>query len=394
MQHITIISYDELALKSWNIRKKFVLKLASNLKIALKSWNLSNTAIRNEWDKLFIDTSSLEESTRAARVASKVFGVDSAAPAVYTKFTDLKDVIHHALEFTKGYIFPDDRFLLDVKFKGESFSRNDFITSLRERIESEIPGSKGETSSHNRELHLYGRGEHVYYYAYKFPGPGGFPLGTNGKAVCLVSGGIDSPVASWLMMKRGVHPIFVHFATALDGSTEGVTITKEKIRKLVDDWGYSKTPIKFYIIPYGDVLSTFKGGIIDEYTCVFCKRHMLRIANRIALKEKAQALVTGDNIGQVASQTAWNLIALDQASDLPVYRPLISFNKRETIDLARKIGTFGETIPQPGCCQAVPDSPVIKAEENIIKQEEKQIDSQSLIDKALEKAIIDTITPL
>ncbi|MFX0095141.1 MAG: hypothetical protein ACFFBD_25630 [Candidatus Hodarchaeota archaeon] len=122
----------------------------------------------------------------------------------------------------------------------------------------------------------------------------------------------------------------------------------KKIDNLVKDWGFeegSKTKIKFYVIPYGDVLSSFQTSrIAEDYICIFCKRCMLGIAEKIAIKEKVQAVMTGDNLAQVASQTAWNLVSLNQSVTLPIYRPLIAFNKQEIVKLARQIGTFSDHI--------------------------------------------------
>lgn len=392
-----IIRYDEISLKSVHIRRNFAFKLASNIKIALKSWNVKYQKVRTEEDMLFIDTGSYSDAIQASKVSSKIFGIHSVSPAIIID-TNQKSgrIITSIIEFCKNYIFPGDYVTIDTKIRdNKNFNRDDFISKLKNRLETEITVNKSSKKRINsKNIIIYIRKTELYLSAFKQEGPGGFPLGTNGKAVCLVSSGIDSPVASWLMMKRGVQPIFLTYDTVpFESSGKNVTKTETIVQELVDTWGFGN-PIKFYIVPYGNILDNIiKSEIGSKYTCIFCKRFMLRIANLIAEKEKAQAIITGDNLGQVASQTSWNLMAIDRAGNFPVYRPLISFNKKEIVELGRIIGTFKDREKSTGSCLALPKQLTTQANVEVIETEEKKLDSDKMIQKVLKGAIIKELVP-
>ncbi|MHA1450249.1 MAG: hypothetical protein ACTSP4_12590 [Candidatus Hodarchaeales archaeon] len=162
-----------------------------------------------------------------------------------------------------------------------------------------------------------------------------------------------------------------------------------KIRSLVDNWCYTNNTVKYYIVPYDSVLSAIQESNIDSrYSCVFCKRLMLRIAETIAKRENAQAIVTGDSLGQVASQTAWNLVSINENIFIPVFRPLIGFDKREIIELGRHTGSFSDKMVNTACCTFLPESPAIKSDVNEIVNLEKELNIQRYLDEAINKARI------
>ena len=211
-----IIRYDEISLKSVHIRRKFAFKLASNIKIALKSWNVKYQKVRTEEDMLFIDTESYSDAIQASKVSSKIFGIHSVSPAVVIDINQKQGrIITSIIEFCKNYIFPGDYVAIDTKIRdNKHFDRDDFISKLKNRLETEITVNKSSKKSINsKNIIIYIRKTELYLSAFKQEGPGGFPLGSNGKAVCLVSSGIDSPVASYYACKRGARNIFVHFHT-------------------------------------------------------------------------------------------------------------------------------------------------------------------------------------
>ena len=203
------------------------------------------------------------------------------------------------------------------------------------------------------------------------------------KFVSLISSGIDSPVATYLLSKEADEIILIY------GDIKPFT-DKREVKKFLDIAKYLKKiidcKIKLYIIPHGENLNIFKQKCNDRFTCVFCKRMLLRYAEKIANKENADAIVMGDNLGQVASQTLHNLKVIDQVVSKPVLRPLIGFDKNEIINIAKKIGTYELSIQKSKSCTAVPYKPATQAKLNVILDEEKKIDIDKLLKYAIKKS--------
>lgn len=201
------------------------------------------------------------------------------------------------------------------------------------------------------------------------------------KALTLLSSGIDSPVATHLMMERGLSMVAVHF------SNEPMTDSspKEKTVELCKILGVKK----LYVIKHGFLVQAeLMRRCMDEARCVLCRRMMLRVASRIAEKEGCTFLLTGENLGQVASQTLFNLAVTDTAASVPVLRPLLCYDKQEIVDIAKKIGTYERSIEASICCRAVPKNPITKAKLEKIEYEEKKIDVDKIVETALDQAEI------
>ncbi len=196
------------------------------------------------------------------------------------------------------------------------------------------------------------------------------------KILSLISAGIDSPVATWMMQHRGCEVVCVHFAT-LDKTSE------DKTKKIVKFLGVKKIYlVKHKKIVTDDLIRNCK----NQARCVLCKRMMVRVAEKIALREGCDFLLTGDNIGQVASQTLDNMAVITKAVDMMILRPLLCNDKQETMDLAKKIGTYDLSISAPICCTAVPKMPMTKTKLEMIEREEKRIDVKSIVASAVESA--------
>ncbi len=233
------------------------------------------------------------------------------------------------------------------------------------------------------------RDKDAYVYAQTLQGAGGFPLGTQGKTVCLLSGGIDSPVACWLVMKRGspVVPIYVDNSPFTDETTKQKAI--ETAKKL-QEWsaGYLR---KMYIVPNGENMTLITEKAPRRFTCLLCKRMMYRIAERIAQMENAYGIVTGEAIGEQASQTMHNLCAIDEAAtQYPIHRPLLGFDKIETEAIARRIGTFEASIAKAKSCTAAPNEPATQAKLQALKAAEEALKIAEMVEKAV--AASETIT--
>jgi thiamine biosynthesis protein ThiI len=210
------------------------------------------------------------------------------------------------------------------------------------------------------------------------------------KALSLISSGIDSPVSTYIMMKKGLDVSCVHF----DNQPFTDKRPREKAIKQVEYLSklFNKQ-IKLYIVKHGKNQAEFMRNTNRRYGCIFCRRTMLKVAEKIAKTEGCEFLITGENLGQVASQTLDNLAATDSAVNIPILRPLLTNDKQETIDIARKIGTFEVSIEKGVCCHAVPKKPVTKAKQNMVEEEEKRVDVQKIVDDAVSTAEVMMINP-
>jgi thiamine biosynthesis protein ThiI len=228
--------------------------------------------------------------------------------------------------------------------------------------------------------------KYVFLYTEKIKGPGGLPVSTGGKAVCLLSGGIDSPAAAFKIMKRGVEIVFLHFhAYPYTGKA-----SIEKVRSIVEVLNKYQTESRLYLIPFSGIQKEILMKTPDNLRVILYRRMMLRIAQEIAKTEKAKAIVTGESIGQVASQTLENIRVIEQVADMPVLRPLIGEDKEEIINLAERIGTFRVSIlPHQDCCaRFLPKHPATKADLRTVIRAEKKLDIKRLVGLAVAKAEI------
>jgi thiamine biosynthesis protein ThiI len=224
----------------------------------------------------------------------------------------------------------------------------------------------------------------------KIPGAGGLPVGASGRVVALLSGGIDSPVAAYRMMRRGCRLIFVHFHSApfLDKTSQ------EKVRQLVTLLTRHQFVSRLYLVPFGEIQRQIVAAVARPLRVVLYRRMMLRIGEAIARQEKAKALVTGESLGQVASQTLDNMAVIEQAARLPILRPLVGMDKQEIIDHARRIGTFDiSSIPDQDCCQLfVPKHPATKARFRDVEADELKLDVKELLSYGVDNAIREEFT--
>jgi len=227
---------------------------------------------------------------------------------------------------------------------------------------------------------------YAFLYLEKIPGPGGLPVNVSGKAISLLSGGIDSPVAAFYGMRRGVKIIFLHFYTQTQNSIDKT----KKIVRILNKYQFSS---KLYLVPFLNIQKEIFQKTNPEYGCISCRRFMFRIAEILAEKEKAEALITGENIGQVASQTLANIRATEEATNLPVLRPLIGMDKKDIIDKAKEIGTFDISIlaEEFYCHGFLAKHPETKANLKKVKEEEKKLDVEKLIKEAVKKAKVEII---
>ncbi|MDD1777840.1 MAG: tRNA 4-thiouridine(8) synthase ThiI, partial [Candidatus Helarchaeota archaeon] len=332
-----------------NILSTCILQMLQREKIGYEKLKLIPTRGR-----LFIYT---EELTRAMEVLKKCFGIVSLSPAFQIE-TDRKAIQEAALQMADASLTMNGSFAIQTKRTGQHpFTSQDISAEVGAFILDNLAERKIKVNLTNPDHKIYIeiRDKEAFLFDKIVYGTGGLPYGSQGKAVALISGGIDSPVASWLMMKRGCK-IFPIFADLVPYTTIAATDRLiQVLRKL-----YEYTPhqqVTFYQFPHGEYLEQVKEFIPPKLTCIFCKRMMYKVAEKLALSLNAKAIVTGENLGQVASQTLDNLYILDQATQLPVFRPLIGFDKNEITDLSRKLDLYTPSIMQVPSCTAVSQYP-------------------------------------
>ncbi|OGF25270.1 tRNA 4-thiouridine(8) synthase ThiI [Candidatus Falkowbacteria bacterium RIFOXYB2_FULL_47_14] len=231
----------------------------------------------------------------------------------------------------------------------------------------------------------------AFIYTKKIKGPGGLPVGASGRTAVLLSGGIDSPVAAYRVLKRGCSVIFIHFHSKPFTSNESV----EKVKALAGELKKFNAGGKIFMVPFADAQKEVVYRTPEKLRVVLYRRLMLRIAEKIARRERCLALATGDSLGQVASQTLENMAAVEAVSGLPVLRPLVGFDKEEIIEVAKRIGTYDISIrPHDDCCvRFIPKHPETKADLKQVETAEEKLDLSSMIENALENTETVRVSP-
>jgi thiamine biosynthesis protein ThiI len=246
---------------------------------------------------------------------------------------------------------------------------------------ADMTGWRVDLKNPDTTIHVEWMRDRVWFYWERTPGPGGMPIGISGKAACLMSGGIDSPVAAYLLMKRGCPPVFVHFHSFpfTDSASQS------KVCSLVEELCRDRCSATLHMIPFAELQQEVVVAAPPKYRILLYRRFMLRIAQEIALQEECGALVTGDSLAQVSSQTMENLAAINAVARMPVFRPLIGWDKQEIIERAKEIGTFDLSIlPHDDCCSwFMPQTLELRANCEDLDAVEQNLDVPGLVKKAL-----------
>jgi thiamine biosynthesis protein ThiI len=379
---VVLVRYGELALKSSGIRNMYEKLLMKNIAAMLDSRGTPYSQIRREWGRIFIDTTDAKD---AAKAAADVFGVVSTSPAV-TAESSLEKAANVCASHARGIIKEGESFAIRARRSGNHpFSSTDIGKACGDAVWSSLEKEgirpKVDLTSPDKEIFIEMRQNQAYVFLETVKGVGGLPLGTQGSMVVLMSGGLDSPVAAWLMMKRGVTiiPVFCNNTPYAQSAARDRAF--DCIRQL-QKWapGYQ---FRTYEVPHGPNLESFIGICNRKNTCLLCKRMMYREAYEVMKKENASGVITGSSLGQVASQTAANMYAEIYQLSIPIYHPLIALDKTEIMDIARKIGTYDISNRPAGSCTAVPEKPEIGANYDLIMIEEKKMDIEDMVSNAL-----------
>jgi thiamine biosynthesis protein ThiI len=349
----------ELWLKKLWTRKYYEKRLARNLKQTLKHYNVPYSELVRRHGRFYLKTDSAVE---AANKLARVFGISSVSPAAETS-SKLDEIIEKSLFLAGILLKAGNTFAVKCKRVGKL-------------------GLRVDLGNPDVVLGVEVRDNEAFVYSQVIEAVGGMPLGVQPKLVGLFSGGIDSPVGCWLVMKRGSPVVFVYFDNS-PFTDETTTQRALNVAEVLFGWAIG-FPRKVYVIQHGENLKQIM-QTNRKYSCLLCKRMMYRVAERLAEQLRAEGIVTGEAIGEQASQTVTNLRVLNAAvKEYPVHRPLLGFDKQETEAIARKIGTYEVSSQKAGACTAVPYQPSTKAKmEDVLKAEEK-LDIEAMVNRSLE----------
>lgn len=374
-----LVHYHELALKGRN-RPFFEQRLVRNLRAALK--DLRGVRIEPLTGRIRIDLPDHAEWDTIKSRISRVFGVAnfSLAHSVPRNLESLKQAVGDAVAGLSFMTFRITTKRADKRFPLTSIEVN---RQLGAHI-CALTGKRVSLDDPDLTIHVEVLDREAFYSVQREPGPGGLPVGISGKVASLISGGIDSPVAAYRMMKRGCRALFIHF----HGRPYVSRASEEKVREIVEHLTRHQFYSRLYLVAFGEIQRQIVLGAPAPYRVVLYRRMMLRIAEELAYKEGCWGLVTGDSLGQVASQTPENLSVVEEAARLPVLRPLIGMDKIEITEEAQRIGTFETSIePDQDCCRLfVPAHPSTKTDLNTIRKIEAGFDLGGLMKQGLERA--------
>ena len=368
-----MVRYGEIFLKGLN-RPYFIRALVRKIRYAVRGMGAE---VWVHDGRIFVrGFSDLEECIHRV---TQVFGVHSVCPAVEMPKEDFDAICEQAVKMTgdlEGTFKvvarrSDKRYPLDSPAINEEAGYR--ILQANPKLKVDVHNPDHLMNIEIRDL--------AYLYVKVIPAVGGMPVGTNGNATLLLSGGIDSPVAGWMIAKRGVQINAVHFHSYPYTSERA----KEKVLDLARKLSFSCCGIKVFVVPFTEIQLQIHEKCPPEYTTLIMRRFMMRIAERIAREQESEALITGESIGQVASQTMPALGTTDSVVGMPVFRPLIGFDKSEIIEVARSIGTLEiSELPYEDCCTVfTPRHPATHPKMEKILEGESRLETEALIEAAL-----------
>lgn len=378
-----LIKYAEIGVKGKN-RYLFENALVQQIKYALKKCD-GEFAVRKTDGRIYVDAVSDFDYEETVAGLQKVFGISGVCPMVYVEdegFEKLGDAVVSYID--RVYPDKDRSFKVAARRARKNYPLNsmEMNAELGGLILDAYPEMRVDVHKPDILLNVEVR-DKIYIYSETIPGPGGMPIGTGGKAMLLLSGGIDSPVAGWMIAKRGVKIDAVYFHAPPYTSERAKQKVVDLARKIAAYTG----PIYLHVINFTDIqLYIYEKCPHDELTIIM-RRYMMRIAEQIAKETECLGLVTGESIGQVASQTMNSLMATNEVCGLPVYRPLIAFDKMDIVAVSEKIDTYETSIqPYEDCCTIfVAKHPVTKPNLNIIRRHEHNLDEK--IDELVRTAL-------
>ncbi|WP_414698002.1 tRNA uracil 4-sulfurtransferase ThiI [Peptacetobacter sp. AB845] len=386
MYNILIVKYGEIGVKGKN-RYLFENKLIKNIKNMLKP--LGEYNVYKEYGRIYVDVND-DDYEEVMEEVRKVFGIVGVCPGIKAekdydvlKATALKLIEQKIEEGAKTFKVESRRGDKSLPLTSQEMSIDIggyILSNVKDRIKVDVRNPEVKVRCEYRELN-------TMVYTDSVPGYGGLPMGTAGKAMSLLSGGIDSPVATWMVAKRGMDIECIHFHTYPFTSER----SREKVLDLARTLSRYCGPIKVHCCNILEIEKEITEKLNREETTIHSRRFMMMITQRLAEQRNCQAIVTGESIGQVASQTIYGLTCTNAVCSLPVFRPLIAMDKSDIIDIAQEIGTYDISIvPEEDCCSVfAPKKPITKPKLERIEKSEEKLDIEALIEGAM--ATIETI---
>ena len=381
--HAFLIKYAEIAIKGKN-RYLFEDALVKQMRLALESVEGDFQVIK-EQGRVYVLCPENYDFDEAVEALQRVFGIVGISPVMIFPDQGLEQTKKDVLEYMQAR-YPDfsGTFKVFTRRAKKSYPVPSMEVSaeLGGVILDHFPGASVDVHTPELTLSVEIR-EKIYVYSETLPGPGGMPVGTNGKAMLLLSGGIDSPVAGYMIAKRGVKIDAVYFHAPPYTSERA----KQKVVDLAKLVAQYSGPIRLHVVNFTDIQLYIYDQCPHEELTIIMRRYMMRIAEHFAKESGCLGLITGESIGQVASQTLQSLAATNEVCTIPVYRPVIGFDKQEIVEISRKINTFETSIqPFEDCCTIfVAKHPVTKPNLNVIHRSEKKLDEK--IDQMMKEAI-------
>jgi thiamine biosynthesis protein ThiI len=375
---VVMVRYGELFLKSEPVKRQFIQHLQRNIGKALESEGLSHRFELHR-GRILIHG---DEPGKIATIASRIFGIVDVSVCTLTGST-IQDVSRVAVEQAASRLANGGRFAVRARRQGvEGITSQEIGAQVGAAILDAFPDATVDLTRPEYEIFVEMREYGSLVYDCPLPAPGGLPWGTQGRALSLLSAGIDSPVATWLMMKRGCEMASLHIDA---GRYAGADVLSRALahHATLSTWcrGFPMELLVADAEPFYEALVSRPPA---RFRCVLCKRFMLRLGSRLVRDRHLAVLVTGDSLGQVASQTLANLTTISDAATVPLVRPLIAFDKNETVAIARKIGTFHREPADLGC-HAVPRMPATAAGADEIREAEERLGMDELVEAAMER---------
>lgn len=382
-----LIRYGELSTKGRN-KKMFTQKLASNIKKALVDF--PQVKVIPDYDFMYLDLHEAPEEAVIEKV-KPIFGIQSISP-VYIVEKDMEVAKKVVLDLLSQEDLEGKTFKIMTRRSDHTFEMdtNQINLFLGDAVLEEFPEIKVQLKQPDITVRIDVRREHLMVSLKTIQGAGGLPVGTSGRAMLMLSGGIDSPVAGYLAMKRGMEIQCVHFASPPYTSPQALEKTKLLAAKIARFGG----SIQFLTVPFSRIQEEIKKSVPEAYLMTIMRRFMLRITDQLRENARALAIANGESVGQVASQTLDSMVAINDVTNTPIIRPVATMDKLDIIKVAEEIDTFELSIqPFEDCCTVfAPPSPKTKPKLEKARQYEARLDVEGLIKEAVEGTVIEEIT--
>lgn len=381
MKEIILLKYGEIALKGLN-KNTFESIMIKNIKYRLKK--IGKFSVTKAQSTVYVEPENPEtDLNEALEALKKIFGIASICRVCVCE-KNFGDICTQSVEYLSEILSYAKTFKVTAKRADKAFPMKspEICNQLGGVLLERFPNLSVDVKNPEITVTVEIRDTNAYVHAENIKGAGGLPVGSSGNALLLLSGGIDSPVAGYMMAKRGIHISAIHYVSPPYTSERARLKVEQLCEKMTDYCGN----IAFFCVPFTEIQEAIKNNCPEEYFTIIMRRIMMEIAQQIAEKDECLALITGESVGQVASQTLSAIRCTDAVCRMPVFRPLIGMDKTEIVEISRKIDTFDiSTLPYEDCCTVfTPKHPKVRPALSDVEKAQAQFDFSNLIKKAVE----------